>query len=516
MDRREFLKGCCATAAAGASGPTLFFSGPAKAAANSYDTFVLIFLRGGIDGLNLVVPISGDDRAHYEAARPDLSIKASGDFAARPLTLANGNASGFGLHPAATGLSEIWASGKLAIVHACGMPTVASRSHFDAQLYLDLGTPGQAGSGTGWLSRAWNTHPAYASEPDVPALAVNGRTPANLLGAPKALTMFQASSFALNTGAYAWQQYRDGMPPGTRGLNETLAHLWQGETGLERSGAAADASLRLIAQQSYSDPPSNWPQSTFASQLWTVAQSIRFNLGVRFATVDLGGWDTHEGQGTAGSGYHYYQSLIKTLSEGLTAFYTEMAAGGELSRVTLAVQSEFGRRVQQNASGGTDHGYGCPMLVLGGPVNGRRFYGKWPGLNPDTLATWFGDVPANTDFRRVFSELLIRRMGNNQISEVFPGYSGYQPIGLFQGNDSAPRETPASSPPAHEDPRAVSPPSRPTLPINRPVAAKPRPVTRPPPVAIHPIPAPSLTPYPWQFLLRLWWWITRKFPLLQP
>jgi uncharacterized protein (DUF1501 family) len=438
MDRREFLKGCCATAAIGAVGPGLFFSGPAQAA-NSYDTFVLVFLRGGMDGLNLVVPIAGTDRAHYEQARPDLGIRASGDFAALPLTLSGGAGTGFGLHPAAVGLSEIWNLGDLAVVHACGMPTTATRSHFDAQLFLDLGTPGQHGTGTGWLTRAWNTHPANAGSVAMPALAVNSRQPANLLGATQALAMDSPSDFELNAGAWAWQQYRDGMPAGTKGVNETLASLWTGQTGLELSGQRADASLKLIAQQPYSAPPAGWPDSSFARQLWTVAQSIRFNLGLRFATVDLGGWDTHEGQGTAGSGYHYYQNLITMLSEGLSAFYTELSAGGEIARVTVAVQSEFGRRVHQNASGGTDHGYGNPMLLLGGPVNGRKLYGNWPGLDPDVLSAYFGDVPATTDFRRVFSEILIRRMGNSRLSEVFPGFAGYSPLGVVQGTDQTPQ-----------------------------------------------------------------------------
>lgn len=439
MDRREFLKGCCATAAVSAVGPGLFFSGPAHAAANSYDTFVQIFLRGGMDGLNLVVPVSGADRGWYEQARPGLAIRASGEFAALPLTLASGAATGFGLHPAATGLSEVWNLGKLAIVQACGMPTVATRSHFDAQLFLDLGAPGQHGTSTGWLTRAWNTHPANAGGATMPALAVNSRQPANLLGAVDALAMGSPGDFELNAGAWAWQQYRDGMPAGTKGVNETLASLWAGQTGLERRGQRADASLKLIAQQPYSDPPAGWPDSHFARQLWTVAQSIRFNLGLRFATVDLGGWDTHEGQGTAGAGYHHYQNMVKELSEGLSAFYTELAAGGEIARVTVAVQSEFGRRVQQNASGGTDHGYGGPMLLLGGAVNGRKLYGNWPGLNPDTLSAYFGDLPATTDFRRVFSEIMIRRMGNNRLSEVFPGYTGYTPLGVVQGTDQAPQ-----------------------------------------------------------------------------
>ena len=110
-----------------------------------------------------------------------------------------------------------------------------------------------------------------------------------------------------------------------------------------------------------------------------------------------------------------------------------------MARVTVVVQSEFGRRVRANANGGTDHGYGNPMLVLGGAVNGRRFYGSWPGLNPETLSPTFGDVPVTTDYRRVMSEILIRRMGNANLSQVFPGYTGYAPLGIVQGTDIAPK-----------------------------------------------------------------------------
>ena len=159
LDRREFVKGCCATAAIGAAGPGLFFSQEAQAAVNSYDTVVLVFLRGGMDGLNLVPPLDGNDRGYYEEARPSLNIAASGTYGALPLTLADNAPTGFGLHPSATGLKSIWDAGKLAIVHSCGMPTVVTRSHFDAQLYLDLGTPGQQTAGTGWMTRAWSSQP---------------------------------------------------------------------------------------------------------------------------------------------------------------------------------------------------------------------------------------------------------------------------------------------------------------------------------------------------------------------
>lgn len=442
LTRREFLKGCCATAAAGAAGPAMLFSSPAFAAVNPYDTIVHVFLRGGIDGLNLVVPVDGQDRIHYEQARPSLNIAATGAYGALPLTLAGGGATGFGLHPSAIGLRDLWNDRKLAIVHNCGLLTAVTRSHFDAQLYYDLGTPGQHGSGSGWLTRAWSSHPGATGTENMPALAVNSRQPASMLGSTAALSMASPTDFALNSGPSQWRQTRTHSSGSytSIGVTDLLESYLTGSTSLERNAFRANGSLRVIAQQPYTSTlPTGWPTSTFARQLWTVAQSIRFNLGMRYATLDLGGWDTHEGQGTAGSGYNYYQNKIAELSQALTAFYAELAAGGEAPRVTVVVQSEFGRRVRQNGSSGTDHGYGNPLLVLGGPVNGRRFYGQWAGLAPETLSPYFGDIPVTTDYRRVISELLIRRMGNNRLGTVFPGYANYSPFGIVTGTDLAPQ-----------------------------------------------------------------------------
>ncbi len=439
LDRREFIKGCGTVAAAATlGGPAMLFSREAHAAVNPFDTIVVVFLRGGIDGLNLVPPTAGNDRGFYEEARPSLRIPTTGEFSALPLTLANGTDTGFGLHPSAVGLHELWNLGKFAIVQCCGMPSVVTRSHFDAQAYLDLGTPGNPNNATGWMTRAWKTQPAGGTPGAMPLLAVSSRQPANLRGSTQSLSMPSPGDFALTSGAPQWQAYRSGMPVGTKGVTETLASLWAGQSGVEFSGQRADASMRLIAQQGYTTTlPATWPTTTFARQLWTVAQSVRFNLGLRYAAIDLGGWDTHENQGTTGNSL--YSNKIAELSQALTAFYNELNATGEMGRVTVIVQSEFGRRVRQNGSGGTDHGYGNPLLVLGGPVNGRRMYGQWQGLDPQVLSPYFGDIPATTDFRRVFSELVIRRMGNNKLGEIFPGYTGYSPLGIFQGSDLVPQ-----------------------------------------------------------------------------
>lgn len=434
--RRRFLKGCCATAAAGAVGPTLFFARDAQAAVNPHDTLVFVFLRGGIDGLNLVLPTSGADRTHYEQARPYLQIAASGTYGALGLTLANGADTGFGLHPSATGLRDIWQAGRLAIVHACGLMTTVTRSHFDAQLAIDLGTAGQ-GSGVGWLARAMDSQPGLSGSEAMPALGVASRQPASLNGTTRALTMNRASEFAVDSTAWAWRVKRDDSPAGLRGVRDILPSFWSGQTALELGGGRAHQALAVVAQQTYQARPAGWPSSGFADQLWTVAQSIQFGIGLRYATVDLGGWDTHDGQGSAGSGYHYYQNKIAELSSALTAFFDTLTTSGHMSRVSVVVQSEFGRRVRENANRGTDHGYGNPVLVFGGPVNGRRFFGQWPGLDPEVLSATFGDVPVTTDHRRVLSELLVRRMGNPHLSRIFPGYTGYSPMGLVQGADLA-------------------------------------------------------------------------------
>lgn len=434
ISRRQFLKGCSAAAVAGAVGPRLVFGPEANAqSAGTTDTVVVLFLRGGMDGLNFVVPVTGVDRTYYEQARPGLAIAATGTYGALPLTLTGGTATGFGLHPSATGLRDLWDAGRVAVVHACGVLGSASRSHFDAQMAIERGLA--VGTTSGWLARAVETDQSLTGV--MPALSAGSNPPTSFAGSAWPIAMNSPADFKLNHGAWAWQTTQPDSPAGHVGLNQTLNKLWSGgHTGVERAGARTDTALQVIAAQPYGALPAGWPTSAIAQQLWTVAQSIRFGIGLRYATLDLGGWDTHDGQGTAGSGWHYYQNKIAELSQALSAFQAELEASGLAPRVTTIVQSEFGRRVRQNSNGGTDHGYGNPVLVMGGSVVGRRFYGTWPGLAAGVLATANGDLPVTTDYRQVLSEILVKRMGFPGIGAVFPNMA-YSPLGLVQATTAA-------------------------------------------------------------------------------
>lgn len=230
---------------------------------------------------------------------------------------------------------------------------------------------------------------------------------------------------------------------------ETLPQLWSGDSVLEAAGRDALAALAQLRPLDFDlyDPTNhpngyqpaggaNYGSSSFGVQLRNVAQMIKANLGLNVATIDIGGWDTHQSQGNPANSYDNFGNQVQTLSEGLSAFYTDLAAGATnyMTRVSVVVMTEFGRRVRENSSGGTDHGYGSVMLVLGGSVNGGQVYGNFLGLDQVNLFE-YADVQVTTDYRRVLSEALIRRQGNPNIYYAFPGYSGYSPLGIFQGSD---------------------------------------------------------------------------------
>ncbi len=395
-----------------------------SATGDSDNILIVMMLRGGCDGLSLFPPLSGNDRSIYETARPRLQIPLSGENAALDL---DGQ---FGLHPAAAPLKPLFDDGKLAIVRAVGNLATPSRSHFDALTYVETGVAAQKGATEGWLTRYFATLDNLPTSIIIPSLSASSYTPTSFLGDPYVLTMDDPESFNLSNAHWAWNN---------RSL-EALPSLYGGSSSLELAGAHAVTALEVMAEKDFSDySPGGgavYPQSYLGSQLKMLAQIVKDSeLGLRVASLDFGGWDTHNGQDNADFTGYFSTQKVAPLSLSLAAFMADLGATpGLLDRVTLVVQTEFGRRLTENADTGTDHGYGSDLLLLGGAVNGGKFYGNWRGLENEAL--FLGeDIMATTDFRDVLSEVIIRRQGNPNLAQIFPGYSNYKPLGVMQGVD---------------------------------------------------------------------------------
>ncbi len=426
ITRRGFLVGCSTAIAAlaGSQLTSLAFASPDAPAQANRDILVVIFLRGGSDGLSMVPPRSGPDRGYYEMARPMLKIPATGERALLPLD------DRFGLHPFAAPLHELYQDGRLAIIHAAGL-TSDTRSHFDAMAYMELGTPGKKHTHNGWLTRHLLTAGNIPPEIIMPVLAAGGEQPDSLLGNRETVAMSSPGNFNL----VADWHYRNQ-------LRASLRQLYAGDALLSQVGQETLDAVDIIEA---ADPdnytPANgahYPDGEFGDNLQVIAQMIKLQLGLRLATVDLGGWDTHERQAWEVEGY--FANLLEELARGMHAFYTDLDSGGNdnpAQRLTMVVMSEFGRRVRENAARGTDHGHGNVMFALGGKVNGGRIYGDWPGLHTDQLYQR-ADLAITTDYRRVLSEILIRRLGNPNLGVIFPGYTGYSPLGIVEGEDIPP------------------------------------------------------------------------------
>ncbi len=423
--RRGFMAGCSAAIAgmAGARISSLAFAQPGGAFND--EVLVVVFLRGGLDGLNVVMPVSGADRGHYEAARPYLRVPSSGAGAALPL---DGQ---FGLHPSVAPLYDLFAAGRLAVVQATGS-TVANRSHFDSMEFIERGTPGVKTTPTGWLARHFASATNLPDEIVMPSASVGALQATSLLGHTAAVNMSSPTSFNINTGPWAW---RDAQRVALRRLYQEGA-TWLHATGVQALDAMDVISLNV--QGGYT--PANgavYPSGTLGDQLKVVAQLVKLDLGLRVATVDFGGWDTHNGQGDGSGGY--FAGRLGELSSALAALYLDLdgaGGGNHTARLTVVAQSEFGRRLRENADRGTDHGHGNLILLLGGSVVGG-LHGAWPGLATGQLFD-NADLAVTTDFRRVLSEILIRRLGNPRLGVVFPGYRDYQPLGVVTGADLAP------------------------------------------------------------------------------
>lgn len=405
--RRQFLRGSLAAGMTLGLGPR-FLLRQASAQTPPGRAMICIFMRGAVDGLNMVVP-HGESR--YFDLRGSIAIPRPG--AAEGALDLDGF---FGLHPAMSALQPMFGDGELAVVHACGSPD-ETRSHFDAQDYMETGTPGDKTTTDGWINRHLQTMPP-ATETTLRAVSVTGTVPRALSGPAAVYAAASLIDIEFGRGrqgdlarAAIADMYRERTDLIGTTVHETLAN-YQLFTSLEGYTPANGAA---------------YPSAPLGRQLREVAQVLKSNLGVEVAFLEVGGWDTHANQGGSDG---RLAGLLRTLADSIAAFRTDMGNG--MDDVCLVTMSEFGRTAAINGSGGTDHGHGTAMLALGGTVKGGQVYGDWPGLASSQLHQG-RDLDVTTDFRTFFAEVVERHLGNDQIGTVFPDfqYGGGTRLGLI-------------------------------------------------------------------------------------
>jgi uncharacterized protein (DUF1501 family) len=416
MNRRFFLKsGGIALASIGAAGlAPSFLQRAAMAqtanritggvAAGRRKTLVTIFQRGAVDGLNMVVPYG---EKNYYAARPTLAIPQPGKAAAGDCVV---DLDGFfGLHPALTGFKPIWDAKRLAIVHAAGSPD-NTRSHFDAQDYMESGTPGMKSTGDGWLNRYLQARPDKQASP-FRAVALTQNLPRVMQGRSPALAISNLNEFAVRAGQSS-QLVQGGF--------ESIYDQAAGDAlrGTGRETFEAINFLKKVNPSQYKpENGATYPNTPFGNSLLQIAQLIKAGVGLEVAFTDVQGWDTHVNQGNSRG---QLAARLTEFGQGISALYTDL--GQRMDDVVILTMSEFGRTARENGNRGTDHGHANAMFLLGGTVRGGKVYGDWPGLDTDKLNEG-RDLALTTDFRDVFGEVATRHLGNADLSKVFPGYA---------------------------------------------------------------------------------------------
>lgn len=410
ITRRVFLKGG-ALAVVGTSVIPSFltravYAADTAAAGTGRKRLVVLFQRGAADGLNIVVP---HGESTYYSMRPSIAIpRPRGNEGAIDL---NGF---FGLHPSMTAFKPLWDSGHLAIVHAAGSPDT-TRSHFDAQDYMESGTPGVKSTEDGWLNRAVSGLNETSASP-FRAVAMGGALPRTLAGSVPAVAMGNIREFAVGgrgpAGAIASSSFEAMYEQSV----DTVLHGTGNET------FEAVKMLKSADPEKYTPAPgADYPRGRFGDSLRQVAQLIKANLGVEVAFADIGGWDHHVNEGSVQG---QIANITRDFSQSIAAFWTDL---GDLGADTVLVtMSEFGRTVRENGNRGTDHGHANVMFVLGGPVKGGKVYGRWPGLQTEHLYEG-RDLAVTTDFRQVLGEAVYRHLGNKNLEGVFPGFDKNSP-----------------------------------------------------------------------------------------
>ena len=414
MSRREMFKKSAiftgmATAYAGLPGwmPRLAFAQPYNDPPG--DILVSVFLRGGADFLNMIVPYAED--AYYEA-RPQIAIPRPDDNAERKVLDLDGF---FGLHPSLETLLPIFQGGEMTAVHATGSPH-ETRSHFEAMDFMERGTPGSYDLRNGWIGRHLATIETGNTSP-IRGIGWGTSVQMQLVGAPSVVSMKSIIDYHLQGDVNMAMQ-----------MMESLKSLYEvEEETLQNSAIATQDAINLVASVGYENyAPQNgavYPETDFAMALRQTAALIRADVGLEAACVDLGGWDTHVNQGGAQG---TQANLMNQLSQGLAAFHQDL--GVDMNKVTVVVMSEFGRQLKENSGRGTDHGHGGAMLVMGGNVVSTPVVTKWPTLAPEALDR--NDLAITIDYRDVLVELLGTRLKNPTAETLFPNHNP-QSVGVF-------------------------------------------------------------------------------------
>jgi len=402
QSRRVFLKqGACAFVSLGFAPSFLARTAFAAGAPGRPKLLIAIFQRGAVDGLSVIVPFG---EAEYYRARPSIAIgrPASGENAAIDLD------GFFGFNPRLQALKPLWDARQLAIVHACGSPD-STRSHFDAQDYMETATPGVKSTADGWLNRYLQARQAEAATP-FRAVALTPQLPRMLQGRAAALAVNQIGQFGIRAG-----QASDMV--GASFEAEYAAAADRVLNGTGREAFDAMKMLKVADPAKYQpDHGADYPRSPFGQALKQIAQLAKSNVGLEVAFADVGGWDTHVNQG-AGQGQ--LAGRLEDFGRSIAALALDL--GDRMEDTVVVTMSEFGRAVNENGNRGTDHGHGNAMMVIGGGVRGGRVHGRWPGLAVERRYDG-RDLAVTTDFRDVFGEIVVRHMGVAKADPIFPGH----------------------------------------------------------------------------------------------